>query len=68
MSSRLTYTEELLVEKGATAARFCHRAAKFFRRQGIRPIKRVLSDNGAKWSSNAERTSAWPPGSSTTTT
>lgn len=45
--SRLAYTEELLDEKGATAAAFWARAAKFFRRHGIRRIKRVLTDNGS---------------------
>jgi transposase InsO family protein len=45
--SRLSYTEELLDEKGTTAAGFWARAVKFFRRHGIRKIKRVLSDNGA---------------------
>jgi transposase InsO family protein len=51
--SRLAYTEELLDEKGATAAGFWTRAAKFFRRHGIRKIKRVLSDNGACYRSFA---------------
>ena len=45
--SRLTYTEELLDEKGTTAAAFWARAVKFFRRHGIRRIKRVLTDNGS---------------------
>jgi transposase InsO family protein len=45
--TRLAYTEELLDEKGATAAAFWARAVKFFRRHGIRRIRRVLSDNGA---------------------
>lgn len=45
--SRLAYTEELLDEKGTTAAAFWARAVKFFRRHGIRKIKRVLTDNGA---------------------
>jgi transposase InsO family protein len=45
--SRLAYTEELLDEKGATAAAFWARAVKFFRRHGIRRIHRVLSDNGS---------------------
>ena len=45
--SRLAYTEELLDEKGATAAAFWARAVKFFRRHGIRRIHRVLTDNGA---------------------
>ena len=45
--SRLAYTEELLDEKGTTAAAFCPRAVKFFRRHGIKKIQRVLTDNGA---------------------
>lgn len=51
--SRLAYTEELLDEKGATAAGFWARAVKFFRRHGIRRIGRVLSDNGACYRSFA---------------
>ena len=51
--SRLAYTEELLDEKGATAAAFWARAVKFFRRHGIRRIKRVLTDNGACYRSIA---------------
>ena len=45
--SRLAYTEELLDEKGATAAGFWARAVKFFRRHGIKQIHRVLTDNGS---------------------
>lgn len=45
--SRLAYTEELLDEKGTTAAGFWERAVKFFRRHGIKKIRRVLTDNGA---------------------
>jgi transposase InsO family protein len=45
--SRLAYTEELIDEKGATAAAFWQRAVKFFRAHGIRRIRRVLTDNGA---------------------
>lgn len=45
--SRLAYTEELLDEKGATAAGFWQRAVKFFKRHGIKRIRRVLTDNGA---------------------
>ncbi|HEX2297464.1 MAG TPA: IS481 family transposase [Pseudonocardiaceae bacterium] len=51
--SRLAYTEELLDEKGTTAAAFWARAAKFFRRHGIRKIRRVLTDNGACYRSLA---------------
>ncbi len=45
--SRLACTEELLDEKGPTAAAFWARAVRFFRRHGIRRIRRVLTDNGA---------------------
>ena len=45
--SRLAYTEELIDEKGATAAAFWQRAVKFFRRHGIKRIRRVLTDNGS---------------------
>jgi transposase InsO family protein len=45
--SRVAYTEELLDEKGATAAGFWERAVKFFKRHGIKRIRRVLTDNGA---------------------
>ncbi|MFV0374508.1 IS481 family transposase [Microbacterium sp.] len=45
--SRLTYTEELTDERGATAAGFWQRAVKWFRRHGIRRIRRVLTDNGS---------------------
>ena len=45
--SRLAYTEELTDEKGATAAGFWARAVRFFRRHGIRRIRRVLTDNGS---------------------
>ena len=43
----MAYTEELLDEKGTTAAAFWARAVKFFRRHGIKKIQRVLTDNGA---------------------
>ena len=45
--SRLAYTEELPDEKGATAAGFWQRAVKFFKRHGIKRIRRVLTDNGS---------------------
>ena len=51
--SRRAYTEELGDERGATAAAFWARAVKFFRRHGIRKIRRVLSDNGACYRSRA---------------
>jgi transposase InsO family protein len=51
--SRLAYTEELLDEKGTTAAAFWARAVKFFRRHGIKKIQRILTDNGACYRSLA---------------
>ena len=51
--SRLAHTEELADERGATAAAFWARAVKFFRRHGIRKIRRVLSDNGSCYRSGA---------------
>lgn len=45
--SRLAYTEELADEKGATAAAFWQRAVRFFKTNGIKRIRRVLTDNGA---------------------
>lgn len=45
--SRLAYTEELLDEKGSTAAAFWARAVKYFKGHGIKRIQRVLTDNGA---------------------
>ncbi len=51
--SRLAYTEELSDERGATAAAFWARALRFFRRHGIRRIRRVLSDNGSCYRSGA---------------
>jgi transposase InsO family protein len=51
--SRLAYTEELGDERGATAAAFWARAVKFFRRHGIRRIRRVLTDNGSCYRSSA---------------
>jgi transposase InsO family protein len=51
--SRLAYTEELADERGATAAAFWTRAVRFFRRHGIRRIRRVLTDNGACYRSGA---------------
>jgi transposase InsO family protein len=51
--SRLAYTEELGDERGATAAAFWARAVRFFRRHGIRRIRRVLTDNGSCYRSRA---------------
>lgn len=45
--TRLAYTEELMDEKGASAAAFWQRARKFFKAHGIKKIRRVLTDNGA---------------------
>lgn len=45
--TRLAYTEELLDEKGGTAAGFWDRAVKFFKRHGIKKIRRVITDNGS---------------------
>lgn len=51
--SRLAYTEELADERGATAAAFWQRAAKFFKANSIKRIRRVLTDNGACYRSRA---------------
>lgn len=45
--SRLSYTELLLDEKGATAAAFLARAKVWFAAHGITHIHRVVTDNGA---------------------
>jgi transposase InsO family protein len=45
--SRLAYTEEHADENGATAVAFWQRAVKFFKRHGIKRIRRVLTDNGS---------------------
>ena len=57
--SRLAYTEELLDEKGTTAAGFWARAVKFFRRHGIRRIRRVLTDNGSCYRSRVFAAALW---------
>jgi transposase InsO family protein len=44
--TRLAYAEVLADEQGETAAGFLHRAAAWFRAQGVR-IRRILSDNGS---------------------
>jgi transposase InsO family protein len=51
--SRLAYSEELPDERGVTAAAFWARAVKFFRRHGIRRIRRVLTDNGSCYRSGS---------------
>lgn len=43
--TRIGYAEVLPNEKGATAAAFLTRAARYFAEHGIRRIKRVISDN-----------------------
>ena len=45
--SRLSYTELLPDEKGATAAAFLARAKVWFAAHGITHIHRVVTDNGA---------------------
>lgn len=45
--SRLSYTEPLTDEKGATAAAFLARAKVWFAAHGITHIHRVVTDNGA---------------------
>jgi transposase InsO family protein len=51
-ATRLAYVEVLGDEKGATAAGFLGRAAKWFKGMGI-TVERVLSDNGACYRSGA---------------
>jgi transposase InsO family protein len=50
--SRLAYAEELRDELGVTAAGFMQRAIAFFAAHGIE-IRRVLTDNGSPYKSNA---------------
>ena len=45
--SRATYAEVLPDERQETAAGFLARAATWFRRQGVRRVERVMTDNGA---------------------
>ena len=45
--SRLSYTEPLSDEKGATAAAFLARAKAWFAAHGITHIHRIVTDNGA---------------------
>jgi transposase InsO family protein len=51
-ATRLAYVEVLPDEKGATAAGFLRRAARWFAGMGI-AVERVLSDNGACYRSRA---------------
>ena len=51
-ATRLVYAELLPDEKGRTTARFCVRAVRWFRAQGIR-VRRILTDNGSPYVSRA---------------
>jgi len=51
-ATRLAYVEVLGDEKGATAAGFLRRAARWFKGMGI-SVERVLSDNGSCYRSGA---------------
>ena len=51
-ASRLAYVEVLPDEHGETAAGFLHRAAHWFKGQGV-ALERVMSDNGACYRSHA---------------
>jgi transposase InsO family protein len=49
--TRLAYAELLPDEKSETSADFLRRAARFYRRHGIKRIERVMSDNGVSYKS-----------------
>jgi transposase InsO family protein len=51
-ATRLAYAEVLADERGPTAAAYLERAVAWFRSMGIEP-RRILSDNGACYRSNA---------------
>jgi transposase InsO family protein len=51
-ATRLAYAEVLADERGPSAAAFLERAVAWFRSMGVEP-RRVLSDNGACYRSNA---------------
>jgi transposase InsO family protein len=51
-ATRLAYAEVLADERGPTAAAFLERAVAWFKSMGIEP-RRILSDNGACYRSNA---------------
>jgi transposase InsO family protein len=51
-ATRLAYAEVLADERGPTAAAFLGRAVAWFKSMGIEP-RRILSDNGACYRSNA---------------
>jgi transposase InsO family protein len=53
--SRATYAELRPDEGPVTAVRFVERAAAWFRRQGIRRIERVMTDNGNAYRSHVFR-------------
>ncbi len=52
--SRLAYVEVLEDEKGVTTAGFLRRALAWFRDRGV-DVRRVMTDNGANYKSNAFR-------------
>jgi transposase InsO family protein len=51
-ATRLAYAEVLADERGPSAAAFLERAVAWFKSMGIEP-RRILSDNGACYRSNA---------------
>jgi transposase InsO family protein len=53
-ATRLAYAEELVDERGATAAAFLERALVFFCGHGI-AVQRLLTDNGSAYRSDAFR-------------
>lgn len=55
--SRLAYTEALEDEKAATTIAFFHRARAFFAAHNITRISRLVTDNGANYTSGAFRRS-----------
>lgn len=55
--SRLAYTEALEDETTATTIGFFHRALVFFAEHDITRIPRLVTDNGANYTSNASRRS-----------
>src|SRR5690625_718203 len=55
--SRLAYTEALENETAATTIGFFHRALAFFAAHGITRISRLVTDNGANYTSKAFRRS-----------
>ncbi|MFN2564504.1 MAG: IS481 family transposase [Gemmatimonadaceae bacterium] len=48
-ATRLAYAEVLPDELGATAAAFLDRAARWYGGLGIRPVERVMTDNGSAY-------------------